>query len=230
MKCIILAAGEGLRMKPLTNNIPKPMLKIGDRPILEWILNDLPESVDEVILVVGYLKDQIINYFGKKFRKFNIKYVVQDDKLGTYHALELCRDLIGDDQKFIVTYADDLHEAADFKRCSESDSCAILTLEAEDPRKFGVVELNDQGMIIGIEEKPENPKTNLVSTGVLVLDKNVFNYPAQQHPNGEYYLTDSIAQMIKAGHKFKALRSNFWLPIGYPEDLIRAEGLIKSSN
>lgn len=217
-------------MKPLTNNVPKPMLKIGGKSILELILNDLPESVDEVILVVGYLKDQIIDYFGEKFGNFKIKYVIQEGKLGTYRALELCKNLVGDGEKFIVTYADDLHGAENFKKCSESDPCAILTLEAEDPRKFGVVELDDRGMVVGIEEKPENPKTNLVSTGVLVLDKNIFNYPARQHPNGEFYLTDSVAQMIQAGRKFKAVKSNFWLPIGYPEDLEKAEKILDNEN
>ena len=238
MKCIILAAGEGVRMKPLTDKTPKPMLKVAGKPILEHILNHLPDKVDRVILVVGYLHQQIHDHFGHHFASprrslqrsagdIKIDYVVQPEKLGTYRALELCKDLVGDG-KFIVTYADDLHGAENFKKCSESDTCAILALEAEDPRKFGVVEVNSDGMVIGMEEKPENPKSNLVSTGVLVLDKNIFNYPARRHPNGEYYLTDSIAQMIEAGHKFQAIKSNFWLPIGYPEDLKKAEEKLKA--
>ncbi|KKT82717.1 MAG: Nucleotidyl transferase [Candidatus Yanofskybacteria bacterium GW2011_GWA2_44_9] len=213
-------------MRPLTENTPKPMIKVADKPLLEHILNDLPESVDEVILVVGYLKDQIISCFGDKFRKVGIKYVYQKENLGTYNALELCKDLIGDDEKFIVAYADDFHGADNFKKCSECDSCAMLVLEAEDPRKFGVVDVDESENILGIEEKPENPKTNLVSTGVLVLDSNVFKYPARRHSNGEYYVTDSIAQMIEAGHRFKAIRSNFWLPIGYPSDLEKAEQIL----
>ena len=226
MKCIILAAGEGVRMRPLTNNTPKPMLRLAGKPILEHILNYLPDKVDRVILVVGYLNQQVHDYFGHHFGRIKIDYVIQPEKLGTYHALELCKEFVVGDEKFIVTYADDLHGAENFKKCSESEDCGILTLESEDPGRFGVVEVNAEGIVTGIEEKPKNPKTNLVSTGVLVLDKNVFNYPAQQHTNKEYYLTDSIAQMIKAGHKFKAIRSNFWLPIGYPEDIEKAEKLL----
>src|SRR3989344_5503596 len=199
MKCIILAAGEGVRMRPLTDSTPKPMLKINGKPILEHILDSLPEKID---------------------------YVIQPDKLGTFHALEMCKDMISEDEQFIVTYADDLHGADNFKKCSESEVCAILALEAEDPKKFGVIEIDSDGNIIGIEEKPENPKTNLASTGVLVLDDNVFKYPAKQHANGEYYLTDSISQMISTGYKFKAIRSNFWLPIGYPSDLEKAEQIL----
>ena len=213
-------------MRPLTIDPPKPMLKISGKPILEHILNDLPESVNKVILVVGYLKEKIMDYFGNQFGRFKIQYVVQEDKLGTYHALELCRDLIDNNEKFIVMYADDLHGADNFRKCSESKDCSILTLETDDPRRFGVVEVSSEGVVIGIEEKPENPKSNLVSTGVLVLDKNIFNYPARQHSNGECYLTDSVAQMIKAGHRFRAIRSNFWLPIGYPSDLEIAEQIL----
>ncbi len=213
-------------MRPLTVDTPKPMLKISGKPILERILNDLPESVNEVILVVGYLKEKIINYFDDRFGRFKIQYVVQEDKLGTYRALELCRNLIDDNEKFIVMYADDLHGAENFRKCSEAKDCSILTLEADDPGRFGVVEVSSEGVVVGIEEKPENPKSNLVSTGVLVLDKGIFNYPARQHSNGEYYLTDSVAQMIKAGHRFQAIKSNFWLPIGYLEDLEKAEKIL----
>lgn len=226
MKCIILAAGEGIRMQPLTFDTPKPMLKISGKPILEHIINDLPEEIDELIIVVGYLKEKIMEYFGESFGRFQIKYIIQNGKLGTFRALELCKDLINEDERFLLLYADDLHGAENLRNCIRQDSCAMLVMEAENPRKFGVVETGPDGMVTGIEEKPENPKSNLVSTGVLVLDKNIFNYPARRHPNGEYYLTDSIAQMIEAGFKFRAVRSNFWLPIGYPEDLKRAEMIL----
>jgi len=205
------------------------MLRLAGKPILEHILNDLPGVVDHVILVVGYLHQQIHDYFGHRYQGRKIDYIIQPQKLGTYHALELCKDRIIDGEKFIVTYADDIHNAENYKKFSESERCALLTLEAEDPKRFGVVEVDGNGRALGIEEKPENPKSNLVSIGVLVLDNNVFNYPAKQHSNGEYYLTDSVAQMIKDGHEFRVIRSNFWLPIGFPGDLENAEKIIKNS-
>lgn len=213
-------------MKPLTDNIHKSMLKVWGRPILEHILSDLPSEIDEVILVVGHLKETIINHLGNEFSDLKIRYVEQEQKHGTYKALELCKDMLDENERFMMLYADDLHGAEGLKECVNCGQNAILVYEADDPGKFGVVEIDGDGMVIGVEEKPENPKTNLVSTGALVLDKKVFDFPAKQHKNGEYYLTDSIEQMIKAGHKFKAVRSSSWIPIGYPEDIQKAEEVL----
>ncbi len=102
--------------------------------------------------------------------------------------------------------------------------------ESKNPSRFGVVELADDESITSIEEKPENPKTNLVLTGAQLLTREVLSFPARQHPNGEYYLTDSIAQMIEAGRKIYAVKTNFWLPIGYPEDIKKAEGSLRSQH
>jgi len=230
MKCVILAAGEGIRMRPLTNEEPKPMLKISGKPILEHILKSLPSKVNRVILVVGYLNHKIHDYFGHHFGRLKLDYIIQEGKLGTYHALKLCEPLLDDGEKFLMLYADDLHGAENIEECSGVGTCSILAYETEEPRKFGVIETSEGNIIKGIEEKPDNPKTNLVSTGVMLLDKNIFNYPARRHVNGEYYLTDSISQMIEAGHKFLAVKSNFWLPIGYPSDLSKAEEILSTKS
>jgi len=210
-------------MRPLTENTPKPMLQIWGKPILEHILSDLPSEIDEVILVVGYLKESIINHLGNRFSNLKITYIEQTEKLGTYKALELCKDILDDGERFMMLYADDLHGAEGLKECVICGQNAILIYESDDPTKFGVVEINEEKMIRSIEEKPENPKTNLVSTGVMVLDKDIFNFPARIHKNGESYLTDSVDQMIRAGYKFMAIRSSSWIPIGYPSDLEKAE-------
>lgn len=220
MKAVLLAAGEGVRMRPLTNTKPKPMLEVLGRPLLHHILDFLPDKIDEVILVVGYMANQIKSYVGESFGRFSIHYVEQKEKLGTGHALHLCRDLLGEN-RFLMLYADDLQSKEDLTRCL-NHPLSLLVKEVEDPRRFGVVFIDAQGKVLEIVEKPENPSSNLVSTGAQVLDSRVFNYPLVQHPNGEYYVTDLLAQLAKE-HAIKAVKADFWLPIGYPEDLKKAE-------
>lgn len=102
----------------------------------------------------------------------------------------------------------------------------MLVHEHPNPKEFGVVEVNDKNEIISFEEKPEVPKSNLVSPAVFVLDTRIFNYPMKMHPKGEYFAVDQISQMMK-DDKFVVERSDFWLPIGYPEDLKKAEKYLK---
>lgn len=210
-------------MRPLTLKTPKPMIEIYGKPLLEHIISVLPNEVGELILVVGYLREQIKNYFGENFGRFKITYVVQEEKLGTYQALKLCESLLKTNERFFLLYADDLHGPEALKKCAKSKNPCLVVDENETPGKFGVVELSDDGRVVSIEEKPEHPKTNLVLTGAQLLIKEVLNFPARRHPNGEYYLTDSIAQMITAGHKIYAVKTDFWLPIGYPKDIEKAE-------
>ncbi|MDE2019348.1 MAG: NTP transferase domain-containing protein [Patescibacteria group bacterium] len=225
MKCVILAAGEGMRMRPLTLETPKPMLAIDGRPILEHLIDSLPGEIDEVIVVVGYLRHQIQSYFGSRYRDRRIEYAVQQKKEGTYRVLELCRPFL-DDERFLLLYADDLHGRDGLRICVESGEYCMLVSAVSDPRRFGVVEVDGHGRILNIEEKPERPKSNLVLPGPIVLDKTIFHYGARPHANGEFYLTDSLAQMVEAGYPMFAVRSNFWLPINTPDDLARARAAI----
>lgn len=225
MKAVILAAGEGARMRPLTLEHPKPLLKVGSKPLIEHIIDGLPKEIDELIVVVGYKGGQIKNFLGDEFRGLKVKYVWQKEKLGTGHALKLCRPLL-DNEKFLMLFADDIHGREGLERLLGRDR-AILVFEAEDPRRFGVINADENGKIIGFEEKPENPKSCLVSTGAMVLDGLVFKYEPARHPNGEYYLTTMIEQMLKE-HDIFAVRSSSWISTAVPEDLKKAEEILNS--
>ncbi|MDO8522960.1 MAG: nucleotidyltransferase family protein [bacterium] len=225
MKAVILAAGEGLRMRPLTVSRPKPMIEILGRPLLHHIFDALPDEIDEVIMVVGYLEDQIRNYFSESFGGKKITYVHQPKKLGTAHALWLVRRFLHD-ERFLMLYADDLQSKEDIKKCL-AHPLSIMVKEVEDPRKFGVITADDNGKVLDLIEKPIVPPSNLASTGVKVLDSKIFNYPAKQHPNGEYYITDSLSQMVRDYEMF-AVKADFWLPIGYPEDIKKAEDVLRA--
>lgn len=223
MKAAILAAGEGVRMHPLTSTRPKPMIEVLGRPILHHIFEALPDEIDEVILVTGYLEEQIHGYFGGSFGGVKINYLPQTKKIGTGAALHLCRDFLGK-ESFLMLYADDLQSKKDLASLIKHP-LSMLVKESAQPERFGVVEVDRNDFVINVEEKPERPKTNLVSTGAKVLDERIFNYPLRAHPNGEYYITYPLAEMIK-DFKIKAVRADFWLPIGYPEDIKKAEDFL----
>ena len=224
LKAVILAAGEGVRMRPLTNNRPKPLVEVGGKPLLYYTFRALPKEVTEVAVVVGYLAEQVQEYFGTKYERFTITYVHQAEKRGTAHALGLCREFLGDG-RFILLYADDLQSPEDVERCA-AYPLAVLAKEVDDPRRFGVLVPNADDTISQIVEKPEILISNLAATGVSVLDSRIFNYQAPQHKNGEQYITDSIAGLAKV-HPVKIVRASFWFPIGYPEDIVKAEALLK---
>jgi len=223
MKCVILAAGEGQRMRPLTFETPKPLLKVAGKTLLERIISNLPPEIDELILVIGYKGEQIVNFFGDEFNGFKVKYVWQNEKLGTGHALKLCRHLLGD-ERFMMLYADDIHGELGLKNLLKHE-LALASALVEDPGRFGVISVGDGGKILEIEEKPEKPKSNVISAGAMVLDERIFKYEPARHSNGEFYLTDMVSQMLEE-HEVFAVEASFWLPVGYPEDLKKAEEIL----
>ncbi len=225
MKAIILAAGEGVRMRPLTLEKPKPLIEVGGKPLLHRLIGNLPENINEVILVVGYLGDQIVRTCGERFLGRRVKYVWQKERLGTYQALKLCEPLIEDNERFGLFFPDDILEKEAIETVLKHD-LAVIAKEVPDPRRFGVIEVHPEGHVKAIEEKPERPKTNLALTTGYVLNKNVLKYEPPKSSSGEYYLSWSIGKMAE-DHKIHVVKANFWFPIATPEDIKRAEELIR---
>lgn len=239
MKAVILAAGQGQRMMPLTQNTPKPLLKIGDKTILDHILDLIPNKITEIFIVVNYLGEQIINHIKANYPDKKIVFVWQKGANGTAKALESVKSYLGKG-RFLVLFADDLHSKKTIKWCL-SHNLAILVKESSHPERFGVVTIknaenytnvktklspkNVLGEVKDIIEKPEKPATNLVNVGVYVLNNQIFNYKAEKHPSGEFYLTSQINQLAK-DFPIKAIKTDFWLPIGYPRDLKKANLLL----
>ena len=228
MKAIVLAAGNGTRMRPLTDTMPKPLVSVAGKPLLEHTLSRFPKEVDHFIIVVGYRGGMIQKYCGDNFLGRKVTYLRQEKPEGTYRAIELARPHLEEGERFFVVYADDLHGAEGIKRCLEYPR-ALLVSEVEDPRPFGVIEHDEKGEIVDIIEKPENPKTNLVSSGVLLLDTAIFNYPPDRHPNGEFYIPDAIRKMISA-HPVSIVRGSFWKMMSSPADVADAERLFAEEN
>lgn len=225
MKAVIFAAGAGKRMLPLTLEKPKPLLEVLGKPLLQRTIELLPESVDEVVVVVGYKREQIIAHFGSEFEGKRMTYVVQETLGGTADALMLAKSHL-QDAPFFSFYADDIYDKDDVLKLLDHQY-GVLVAEVVDPRAFGVIELAPDGRMISFEEKPEHPKSNLVSTGAFLLDGAIFNYTAEPHPTtGERYLTDMVMGLAK-DTDFYGIVTKRWIPVGYPADLAKAEAVLK---
>jgi NDP-sugar pyrophosphorylase family protein len=223
MQCVILAAGKGTRLRPLTENTPKPLVKVAGKSLLDHIVGALPSSVDELIIVTGYLGEQIKEHCGEVFHGRRVTYVEQLEQKGTAHALWLCKDLLKG--RFLFMFADDLHGPSDIARAT-SYTRSMLTLTTDTPEKFGIVVRHPDGTLAEMIEKPEHAPSNLASTGVMVLDDNIFKYdPLLGELNGEYYLTGVIREYAR-DYPIAVVEQSLWIPIGYPEDIEKAEKIL----
>ncbi|MEQ1790600.1 MAG: sugar phosphate nucleotidyltransferase [Rickettsiales bacterium] len=220
MQCVILAAGKGTRMRPLTEHVPKPLVKVCGKPLLQHIVEALPSEIDEIILVVNYLEDQIRAYCGEEFCGRKVKYVTQANPAGgTGDALRCAEPLLRG--RFLFMYADDIHGAKTLKDVV-SYPYAMLAAHSEEPQHFGVLELNDDMTLKSIHEKPEIPPSNLINIGGMVLDTDIFSYEAKPSASGEIYITDMVTAFAK-DHPVVVLEQYVWIPVGKPEDIILAE-------
>lgn len=223
MQAVILAAGRGNRLRPLTDKVPKPLLEVAGKPILEHNLSQLPPEVDEVILVVNYLKEQFKNYFGNEFNGRRITYVEQKEMLGTAHALWCCKDFLKDG-KFISMMGDDLYSKKDISECIKHDLC-VLAKDIEAPQRFGIIKTKTNGFLEQIEDDfSSGAESNLVNIGLFVLDKRFFDYEMVRLSRGEFGLPQTVGRMAK-DYPVKVVRATSWFPIACPEDLRRAEEL-----
>jgi NDP-sugar pyrophosphorylase family protein len=221
MQVVILAAGRGKRMKSLTDEIPKPMLKLKGKPISEHKINMLPKEIDEIIFVIGYCGDYIIRHFKRYFAGRRIIYVYQDKINGTGGALHLARSVLRD--KFLVIMGDDLYHKKDLKRMLKHD-LAILGHEVEDVSLFGIIKTNKKGHMIDVIENPIRSKDKLANAGAYVLNQKFFDYElvSKKAGDSEFGLPQTLAKMAR-DHVIKVEKATAWHAIGRPEDLKVAE-------
>lgn len=220
-----MAAGLGTRLRPLTETVPKPLLPIAGKPILEWGIDRLPDQIGEVILVVGYLQEQIRGHFGETWHGRRIRYVEQADLKGTGNAVHCCRKVL--DDRFLVMNGDDLYSTNDI---SEAAKCplAILAKETENAGRFGSLRTDGDGNLVAIEENADD-RIGLVNTGLYVLSQEFFGYDLVPIKCGkEFGLPQTLAVMSK-DFPVTVVRAGFWLPIGYPEDLSRATEILSET-
>jgi len=227
VQAIVLAAGEGTRIRPLTYTKPKVMLSIANKPILEHLIVELRKAgIKDIILVVGYKDEVIRNHFkdGSDW-DVNITYVSQKVQRGTADALKSSMHLI--DNEFIMLNGDNIVGYEDIKKIAKTDSFAIGVKEVENPQDFGVVNIKD-GLVREIVEKPEKPASNLINAGVYKFKSEIVEYleKTPMSKRGEYEITDTIQLAINDGLEFKAVQIEEWIDIGYPWDLLKANEIL----
>ena len=237
MKAIILAAGEGLRCRPLTLTRSKVMLPVANRPILEHVISSLEKNgIREIILVVGYEKERIMNYFedGLNFG-VNITYVDQKAQLGTAHAIEQAKKLISpEDSEFLVLNGDNLVEPKtieDLLNNHEGDA-SLLTVRMEDTAGYGVV-LKEKKRVTQILEKRPGGLSRIVNTGIYIFTPQVFE-TIEKTPiseNGEYAITDTLQIMIDEGKIVTSIPTESkWLDAVHAWDLLKANSIVLNSS
>lgn len=235
MQAVVLAAGEGTRLRPLTENKPKAMVEVNGKPLLGHVFDRLIElDAEELIVVVGYLKENIISHFGDEYRGTPITYAHQREQKGLAHALLTVEDYIDDD--FMLMLGDNIFEANlqdVVNRQQEHRTDAAFLVEEvpwEEASRYGVCDTNGRGEIVNVVEKPDDPPSNLVMTGFYTFTPAIFHacHLTQPSGRGEYELSDAIDLLIESGRTIDAIRMEGWrIDVGYPEDRKKAERLLQ---
>lgn len=214
MQAVILAAGKGARLRPLTNTIPKPLLQVGGVPLLEHALNALPSSINEIFIVVNHLREQIIEHVGNKWNNIPVRYVVQEPLNGTAGAVLLLKEHLQD--SFLVINSDDLYEAADLEQLV-SHPRSILVQTDGLPRE-AAAQMKDE-TFIGLA-----PGETVVC-GAYVLDESFFQaqpVEIQVSSYKELGLPQTLATIAK-NITIHAVEAHKWTPVGTPEQLNKAQ-------
>lgn len=232
MKAVVLVAGKGTRMEPLTSDCPKVMLQVANKPVLEHILNSAIEAgIEGFVFITGYLEEQIKAHFGDGSKwGVSIEYVQQKEQLGTANAIGYARGHV--EGAFLVLNGDMLIGKKDLKvLLSRKEEAVICVKEVENPSDFGVLETRDN-KVTRIIEKPKNPPTNLANAGIYLFRESIFGFIDKTQPSvrKELEITDSIQMLIDSGKPvgYSPLEDS-WIDIGYPWDLLKAnEHLLKT--
>ncbi len=229
MKAAILAAGKGTRMGPLTDNRPKVMLPIANRPLLEHIIVTLKAAgIREILIVTGYLKEKIMEHFGDGTGLgVNIEYIEQQAQKGTADAIATVRSWTGTD-RFLVTNGDVLAGIQDIKKlCTTEGDVVLAAKKVAAPREYGILYIKSK-KVEKLVEKPEKPASDLANAGIYVFDPIIFEAIDSTNPSsrGEYEITDSIQFLIDSGKEISFAELEKWQDIGFPWHLLKANEMM----
>lgn len=215
-QAIILCGGKSTRTHPLTITKPKPLLKVANKPMVGYLLDNIKDYFDEIILVINYHADQIQTFVETYYSNYNIKFVKQDEPKGTGDAIFKCKNLIKD--RFVVINGDDFY-GADLINNIDKYRYSILVHEVENISQYGKIVHDDNGKVIKIHEKPPEYGPGLANTGVYILDRKIFEFDLELSERGEYEIISLINKLIEHNEVYYQSIET-WFPITYPWNLL----------
>lgn len=222
MQAVILAAGKGTRLAPLTNDLPKPLIPIHGKTILARLLDDLPRDIEEIIIVTGYKGDQIRSAIGDVYNDKNVVYVEQGEMHGTYGALFSAKPFITS-PTFLVMGGDDIQDKEALQLIVREHLGFGVHHKALPQKEYLIVDIHDgvvRGMRRPTDVEFETPQP--MATGIYVFDHTIWDYPAAEYKDGEFGIPQTIRPML-LDKDFKAVEMPHWIQINSLEDLAYAD-------
>ena len=228
MKAIIPVAGAGTKLRPHTYTQPKALIPLAGKTVLSIIVDQLREAgVNEFIFIVGYLGDKIQDYVKTNYPGLSVHFVYQNDRQGIGHAVRLTKSIVAGDDVIIVL-GDTICDF-DVREVIKSETSMIGVRKVDDPRNFGVAELDAENNITHVVEKPQIPKSNMALVGIYKIKETDMMYQCLEvnikqgiRTHGEYSITDALDCMIQKGAGFRAFKVDSWFDCGKPESLLES--------
>lgn len=232
MKAIIPVAGAGTKLRPHTYTQPKALIPLAGKTVLSIIVDQLRNAgITEFIFVIGYLGEKIQDYVKYNYLNINAHFVHQNDRQGIGHALKLTRNIVNGDEVFIVL-GDTICEY-DIEAVLQCEDSVLGVKKVDDPRSFGVAEIDADGRVTHVVEKPHIPKSNMALVGIYkVKDSNLLfecldaNMAQGLKTHGEFSITDALDCMIRKGSQFRAFKVDSWFDAGKRETLLMSNATL----
>lgn len=232
MKAIIPVAGAGTKLRPHTYTQPKALIPLAGKTILSIIVDQLREAgIKDFIFIIGYLGEKIQNYVTKEYPDLNCHFVQQNERFGIGHAINLTREYVGTDEVMIIL-GDTIAEY-NVREIIDSPVSMLGVKKVDDPRNFGVAEIDEEGFITRVVEKPSIPKSNMALVGVYKIKETAFMFSCLEklivtNDKGydEFSLTEALECMMQRGARFKSFKVSNWFDCGKKETLLESNSTL----
>lgn len=242
MRAIIPVAGNGLRLRPITNTKPKALIEVAGKPVLEHIIMNMCDSdINEIVLIVGHMKQSIINWMNDMYQdRFNLHFIQQKEKLGLGHAI-FCANEFLDETEVLITLGDEIFAKPyssmieEFRNVNNS-TCAVGIKEVDDPNHYGMIRLDENNIVTEMLEKPSSFDGRLALAGVYYFKKGVdllssIGEIMNRHYNEvEYQLTDALQLMIERGTRFSTINVGKWYDCGRIDKIMSSNQQLLENN